>query len=196
MMGGLGDDTYLVENVGDVVTETSNQGNDIVSSRLSFSLPANVENLILTGTSQLNGIGNGLANAITGNAAVNQLSGNAGNDTLDGKAGNNIFSGGAGNDIFKFTTKGHVDSITDYNVVNDTIQLENSVFTSLTTTGTLLASQFRIGTKALDANDFIIYNKTAGTLLYDIDGNGALAATQIATIGSGLSLTNADIVVI
>ncbi len=81
-------------------------------------------------------------------------------------------------------------------VANDTVQLENSIFTSLTTIGTIPANQFRIGTKALDANDFIIYNKTAGTLLYDSDGNGAVAATQIATIGSGLNLTNTDIVVI
>ncbi|MBA3755534.1 MAG: hypothetical protein H0X02_04610 [Nitrosomonas sp.] len=35
-------------------------------------------------------------------------------------------------DIFKFTTTGHVDTIADYKVVNDTIQLENAVFTALT----------------------------------------------------------------
>ncbi len=81
-------------------------------------------------------------------------------------------------------------------MANDTIQLENSIFTSLTTTSTLPASQLRIGTKALDANDFIIYNKTAGTLLYDVDGNGLAPTIQIATIGSGLSFTDADIVVI
>lgn len=196
MTGGLGNDTFFVENIGDVVIESLNQGNDIVSSRLSYTLPANVENLILTGTAKVNGIGNVQNNIITGNAAVNQLSGNAGNDTIDGKEGNNVLTGGTGNDIFKFTTKGHVDTITDYNVANDAIQLENAVFTSLTTTGTLPASQFRVGTNALDSNDFIIYNKIAGTLLYDLDGNGAVASIQIATIGSGLILTNADIVVI
>ena len=196
MIGGLGNDTYLVENVGDIVTENLNQGTDTVSSRLTYTLPANVEKLILTGTSAINGTGNGLANVITGNSAVNRLNGGSGNDTLDGGLGNNRLTGGTGNDIFKFTTKNHVDIIADYNVANDTMQLENSIFTALTATGTLPAGQFRIGAQAVDANDFIIYNSTTGALLYDANGNGAGAAVQIATLSAGLGLTNADIVVI
>ncbi len=196
MIGGLGNDTYLVENAGDIVTENLNQGTDTVSSRLTYTLPANVERLSLSGTSVINGTGNGLANVITGNSAVNQLNGGSGNDTLDGGLGNNRLTGGAGNDIFKFTTKNHVDIIADYNVANDTIQIENSIFTALTVTGTLTAGQFRIGAQALDANDFVIYNSTTGALLYDANGNGAGAAVQIATLSAGLGLTNADIVVI
>lgn len=142
---------------------------------------------------------------ITGNSAANRLNGLTGNDTLNGAAGNDILDGGAstntltgatGNDIFKFTTTGHIDAITDYNVANDTIQLDNAVFAALTATSTLAAGQFRIGAQAMDANDFVIYNNTTGALLYDANGNGAGAAVQIATIGSGLNLTNADIVVI
>ena len=83
-----------------------------------------------------------------------------------------------------------------YNVVNDTIQLENAIFTALTATGTLAASRFRIGANALDANDNVIYNSATGALIYDADGNGAGAAVQVATIGVGLAMTNADIVVI
>ncbi len=196
MIGGLGNDHYFVENVGDVAIELLNEGTDNVSSSITYTLLPNVENLTLTGNLAINGIGNNQANIILGNVANNILNGGDGNDTLDGKAGNNVLTGGTGNDIFKFTTKGHIDIITDYNVANDTVQLENSVFTSLSTNGTLSTTQFRIGTTAVDANDFIIYNKTAGTLLYDIDGTGAIAAIQIATIGSGLNLTNADIVVI
>ena len=196
MIGGLGNDTYLVENAGDIVTENLNQGTDIVSSRLTYPLPANVERLILTGTSAINGTGNGLANVITGNSAVNQLNGGSGNDTLDGGLGNNRLTGGTGNDIFKFTTKNHVDIIADYNVANDTIQLENSIFTALTATGTLTPGQCRIGAQALDANDYVIYNSTTGALLYDANGNGAGAAVPIATLSAGLGLTNADIVVI
>ncbi|PSJ17629.1 hypothetical protein [Nitrosomonas supralitoralis] len=60
----------------------------------------------------------------------------------------------------------------------------------------MAASQCRVGYKALDANDFIIHNRSTGILSYDSDGNGASAAMQIATIGVGLSSTNADIVVI
>ena len=196
MIGGLGNDTYFVENAGDIVTEKPNEGTDTVSSRLTYTLPANVENLILTGTVAVNSTGNILNNIITGNNAANQLNGGAGNDTIDGGLGTNKLTGGTGNDIFKFTTKGHIDTITDYNVANDTIQLENAVFTALTATGTLASSQFKIGTKALDANDFIIYNKTAGALLYDADANGAGIAVQIAIVGTGLNMTNADIVII
>ncbi len=205
MAGGLGNDTYLVENAGDVVTENLNQGIDTVSSRLTYILPVNVENLTLTGTAAINGTGNDQSNVITGNNAANQLNGGAGNDTLNGGVGNdtlnggtgtNTLTGGTGNDVFKFTTLGHIDTITDYNVANDTIQLENAVFTALTTTGTLAAGQFRIGTQAVDANDFIIYNNATGALLYDANGNGAGAAIQIATIGVGLAMTNAEFVII
>ncbi len=109
---------------------------------------------------------------------------------------NNVLTGGIGKDSFKFTTTGHIDTITDFSVIDDTIILENAVFAALTTTGKLAASQFRIGTNALDADDFIIYNNATGVLLYDGDGNGAGAAVQIATLTGGLSMTNADIVVI
>lgn len=205
LIGGLGNDSYFVENVSDVIIENLNNGTDNVSSKVTYSLIEGIENLTLTGVLAINGTGNIQANVLTGNAAANQLNGEAGkdiliaragNDTLDGGAGNNVLTGGPGSDIFKFTTKGHTDKITDYSVVNDTIQLENGVFKALTTTGTLAANQFRMGTKALDTNDFIIYNKLTGVLLYDADGNGAAAAIQIATVGIGLSLTSADIVVI
>lgn len=216
LIGGLGNDHYSVENVDDVIIENINEGTDNVSSRVTYSLIEGIENLTLTGTLAINGSGNIQANIITGNAAANELNGGAGkdiligkagndtlnggsgNDTLDGGAGNNMLTGGAGTgkDIFKFTTKGHIDTITDYTVGNDAIQLENAVFKALTTTGTLAASQFKIGTSALDANDFIIYNSATGVLLYDADGNGTAAAVPISTVGSGLAMTNADIVVI
>ncbi len=177
MNGGTGNDTYFIENVGDKAIEKLNEGIDSVSSKITHTLSANVENLTLTGTAVINATGNDLANVITGNNASNQL------------------TGGAGNDIFKFITKGPSDKITDYNVASDTVQLENAAFTALTT-GALIASQFKVGTQATDANDFIIYNKPTGALLYDVDGNGATNAIQIAIIGAGLNLTNADIVVI
>ena len=189
-------DSYEVDDAGDVITEKLNQGTDKVNSNLTYTLSANIENLTLTGEASINGTGNGQANVIIGNAAVNQLKGGAGNDTIDGKAGNNILTGGLGNDNFKFTVADHIDKITDYNVTNDTIQLENSIFTALTATGTLAADQFKVGVQASDANDFIVYNNTTGALLYDADGNGVGTAQQIATLSAGLAMTNADIVVI
>ncbi|TXI20637.1 MAG: hypothetical protein E6Q62_00800 [Nitrosomonas sp.] len=196
LIGGLGNDIFVINNPGNVITELLNEGIDRVNSSVTHSLAANIENLTLTGTSPINGTGNNLPNSIVGNPANNQLKGGNGNDILDGLTGSNTLTGGPGNDIFRFTTTGHVDTISDFIVVNDTIQLENAVFTSLITNGLLPPGQFIIGDRALDANDFIIYNRTAGALFYDADGSGAGVAKQFAVTGSGLAMTNADIMVI
>ncbi len=205
LIGGLGNDTYTVDNIGDVVTEQFNQGTDKISSAVDYTLPVEVENLTLTGTVAIIANGNDLANVITGNALDNQLNGGIGNDTLaggigndtlDGGTGNNKLTGGAGADLFLLTTVGHSDTITDFAVIDDTVEISSAVFASLTA-GILAADQFVIGTAAADANDFIIYNKNNGALLYDADGNDpTIAAVQIAKLGINLAMTNADIVVI
>jgi len=98
-MSGLGgNDTYMVDNWGDTVIEAAGGGIDTVKSSVDYSLPDNVENLVLTGTT-FNGEGNALDNVITGNAGDNSLYGAAGNDTLIGGAGNDYLTGAAGNDV-------------------------------------------------------------------------------------------------
>ncbi|SMF94843.1 Hemolysin-type calcium-binding repeat-containing protein [Methylomagnum ishizawai] len=84
MTGGDGSDLYVVDNTGDKVIETNPQPSqiDTVKSYISYTLPANVENLRLMGVGTLNGTGNGLANNIYANAGNNVLDGGAGNDTL------------------------------------------------------------------------------------------------------------------
>ncbi|KNH43125.1 type I secretion protein, partial [Pseudomonas lini] len=83
LIGGAGNDTYVVDNIGDVISETSTLAGEIdtVRSSVTFTLGANLENLTLTGAANLNGIGNTLNNVITGNDGNNQLNGGAGLDT-------------------------------------------------------------------------------------------------------------------
>ncbi|ASF46987.1 calcium-binding protein [Methylovulum psychrotolerans] len=100
MAGGLGNDLYFVDNAGDVVTEASSAGTDTLLSSISYTLAANAENLILTGSNAINGTGNDLANMLTGNAAANVLAGGLGNDTyiVDNAADNAIENSGEGSD--------------------------------------------------------------------------------------------------
>lgn len=91
MEGGSGDDTYHVDNSGDLVVEASNAGTDTVRASISYTLTANVENLVLTGTANLNGTGNGLANTLVGNSGANRLDGGAGNDRMEGGAGDDTY---------------------------------------------------------------------------------------------------------
>jgi cysteinyl-tRNA synthetase len=73
--------------------------------------------------------------------------------------------------------------------------LENSIFTKLAQ-GSLAASAFAIGTKALDALDRIIYDSNSGALYYDADGNGKGSAVQFAWLSPKLALTAADFLVV
>jgi Ca2+-binding RTX toxin-like protein len=91
MAGGAGDDTYIVDNAADSVTENTNEGTDTVQSAVSWTLGANVEKLVLTGTAAINGTGNELANTLTGNAAANTLDGGSGADTMAGGAGDDTY---------------------------------------------------------------------------------------------------------
>jgi Ca2+-binding RTX toxin-like protein len=97
--GWGGNDTYIVDNVGDVVSETSTVATEIdsVQSSVTYTLGANVENLTLTGAAAIYGIGNELANVLVGNDAINTLNGLDGNDTIHAGAGDGAF-GGAGDD--------------------------------------------------------------------------------------------------
>jgi len=87
MAGGKGNDTYVVDNTGDIVTENASEGTDTVQSSLTYTLPANVENLQLTGSANINGTGNALANVISGNTGNNALDGGDGIDTVSYQSG-------------------------------------------------------------------------------------------------------------
>jgi Ca2+-binding RTX toxin-like protein len=98
MIGGGGDDSYEVNVATDVVTELANEGTDTVFASATYGLTNNVENLVLTGATAIDGTGNGLDNTITGNDAANVLNGGDGNDTLVGAGGADVLRGGNGSD--------------------------------------------------------------------------------------------------
>ena len=102
--GGVGDDTYLVDNVDQQVIERLREGIDTVEAYISYALSSHVENLELLspGTS---GIGNDLANRITGSA---------GDDLLNGKDGSDYLLGGAGSDVFVFELGNGSDTVADF----------------------------------------------------------------------------------
>ena len=101
MVGRGGNDTYYVDNVGDIVTESVGEGSaDVVRTTLStYTLPAEVEQLVYTGTGSFVAHGNALGNIIFGGNAGNTLFGEDGDDTLNGGNGNDILDGGGGNDL-------------------------------------------------------------------------------------------------
>lgn len=112
LTGGKGSDTYFVDSVFDVVVEAAGQGVDTVKATSDFTLALNglnVENLtLLASAGGATGVGNALANKLTGNNSDNalyglqgndKLFGNAGNDNLFGHDGDDILRGGAGNDF-------------------------------------------------------------------------------------------------
>ncbi|HFC8842268.1 TPA: calcium-binding protein [Neisseria oralis] len=98
MRGGVGNDTYKVDDIGDTVIENPGEGIDSVNSSISYTLPANVENLELLGEANIYGAGNNADNLLVGNAGRNRLYSGRGNDIVDGGAGNDHINGGDGND--------------------------------------------------------------------------------------------------
>jgi Ca2+-binding RTX toxin-like protein len=108
---GNGDDTYVVRHDGVIIAEAAKGGRDTVETDRSHVLGANIENLVLTGTGNIHGTGNALANALTGNAGANVLDGGAGKDTMTGGDGGDRYivddegdvigekAGDTGNDI-------------------------------------------------------------------------------------------------
>jgi serralysin len=196
MFGARGNDTYLVDNAGDIVRENAGQGSDTVRASVSYTLTAgsDVETLRTTndtGTAAIN---------LTGNAASNIVIANNGNNRLNGGASNDQLTGRAGQDEFLFDTPlnsaSNVDRITDFNVADDTILLDQTIFSSSLGLGNIANGELVIGTAAQDANDRIIYNNATGALFYDNDGVGGNAQIQFATLSTGLALTNLDFFVV
>ncbi|MBM6593823.1 calcium-binding protein [Microvirga pudoricolor] len=163
--------------------------------------------------------GNG-PNELFGQKGNDTLYGLDGNDLLFGGPGRDILYGGKGADYFVFDTSpkaNNVDLVKDFNrQEGDKIVLAlkfhkglrealatdasgtvktTSDFALDAKTATLRKSSFVAGKTALEADDRLIYDRASGVLSYDPDGNGALAAVQIARFKAGFALKHSDIVI-
>ncbi len=200
LIGGLGNDSYIINSFNDDITELAGGGTaDRALCSVTFALATgdNIEFMQTTNaalTTAINLLGNELAQSINGNAGANLLNGGGGNDTL---------TGGLGNDVFLFNTFPNAatnrDTITDYNVAADTIYLEDGLFIGIGVGGQLLSPALfkNLTTGVLvDADDRILYNDTTGAIFYDSDGNGANAAIQFATLIGAPTVDQNDFLVI
>jgi Ca2+-binding RTX toxin-like protein len=182
MIGGTGNDRYLVSVLGDSTVELAGEGIDEVQTSLAtYALQANIENLTFSAGNvpHAAGVGNALDNVITGASAYDELYGLAGNDTLrGGSTVANTLLGGAGDDLYVATAVG--DSIIELaGEGTDTVQTNSTTFTlranveNLTYTGTLLFT----GIGNAEANS--ITGGAAADFLSGLDG------ADILTGGSG-----------
>jgi Ca2+-binding RTX toxin-like protein len=199
MNGGKGDDEYVVDDVGDKITELANQGNDWVGSSLAnYTLGANLENLSLD-DGGLSGTGNGLNNILFGNNLGNALNGLAGRDEIFGNEGNDTLKGGAGFDILE----GDAGADVLYGEADaaDVFRYRISAAGELATLGGDMINGFKSGQDRIELTDlimdfgidpstallggyvFLVDNGANTDLLFDKDGAiGANVPLVLATI--------------
>jgi Ca2+-binding RTX toxin-like protein len=102
LIGGAGNDIYVVSDAADVVTESAGGGSDLIQvSAATYSMGAEVEDMLFTSTGNFAGTGNASANTITGGLDDDTLTGAAGNDRLIGDLGNDLLLGGLDDDILE-----------------------------------------------------------------------------------------------
>jgi len=151
------------------------------------------------------GMGN---DRVAGGAKSDFLVGGAGDDTLNGRAGDDKFIAGGGNDIvtgglgddgfiFNAPLNGstNVDRIRDFRSSDDTMQLDDAVFTGLSA-GSLSAGAFALVSAAAEADDRVIYDQSTGSLFFDTNGGTRDDAVLFARLDNRASLTSADFLVI
>jgi len=199
--GGAGDDTYIVTSPADLVRETDAGGNDTggidtlrTQAAGRYVLALNVENFAVDATDGVVASGNAGNNLIRGNSGNDTLAGGAGNDTLNGGAGADRLSGGLDSDVFVFDTApaSGIDTISDFRSGEDKIEVDHAIFDKLGAAGALNAEFFVEGKAALDANDFLVYDKATGMLWYDADGSGAGAALELTLLANKAVLAATD----
>jgi Ca2+-binding RTX toxin-like protein len=186
MTGGLGDDTYYVDDAGDTTVELAGQGTDLIRASISWVMGGNIENMVLDGSGNINGAGNGLVNAITGNGGANTLDGQGGDDVLKGGNGDDILIGGAGSDILvggagldifvvqqASVIQSHLGGTVEVDTVNDLTKAQGD----------------RIDLSAIDADA-----NTGGDQAFHLVSNFSHAAGEMTlSFSAGITLLSLDV---
>jgi subtilisin family serine protease/Ca2+-binding RTX toxin-like protein len=186
---------------GDTVKEINETIGLTLTSGTGYQIgtPTVVTTTILNDDGVLNQQGT-TGNDVIEAGSTSTLSGKAGNDILIGSSASNILVGGAGNDTLTtgtgfdtvlFTTKTEgIDTITDFNVYQDLIQVSAVNFGGGLIAGESISSdQFSISLGSVTANTRFIFDKPTGKLFFDIDGSGSNSSVQFASLTANLGLT-------
>lgn len=145
MRGGGGNDTYYVDDPSDLVVELANEGTDTVQAGIDFTLPANVENLVVWGGA-VTGTGNSQNNRITGNELSNLIDGGLGADTMIGGDGDDNYVVDNAGDVITESSNQGFDTVSSSITYTLGSNVEN-----LTLTGTAAIS----GTGNGSANELV-----------------------------------------
>lgn len=177
LVGGAGNDTYIVDNSGDLITEGASAGTDLVQAGVNYTLAANIENLVLTGTA-ITGTGNTLNNVLTGNSANNTLDGGAGADKLIGGLGNDSYIVDNISDTITENTGEGIDLVqasVTYTLAPNLEALTLTTTTALNGTGNasdnLIIGNSGINTLNGAAGNDILQAATGADILTDTAGN-------------------------
>jgi len=181
---------------------------DTLTASVTTTLPTNVENLTLTGTTAINGTGNAVNNILQGNSGNNILSGLNGNDTLWGGVGNDTLTGGVGNDKYLFQSSGvfssalGTDYITQFEARQDQVVLSKTTFSAITNAVGQAFTDFAVvpNDTLVDAsNARIVFSQGTGSIFYNQNGNliSSTAVFKFAYLGnSGITLGSSDFILV
>jgi Ca2+-binding RTX toxin-like protein len=142
--------------------------------------------------------GEGGNDGIGGHRGNDLLDGGSGDDRLHGGQGHDKMIGGTGDDTFIFREFAKADSDIIKDFRNEVIELDKHVFATIDKgpNGVLLDDEFVLGTKALDDDDRVIYDKAHGRLYYDDDGAGGHSKHLLATLDNHAKLSADDIFIL